>query len=250
MGPREQPGKMDSMQRTMLGALEHDQKKQQVNDAKLRAVAQRVEYDDFEKLVLGAHLKPVKPKSQQSADTSKPFDCFVLPKYEATTTPVVGPAIQPAAAAAAAVTPPPSAPKTSNEFLRAWRRQCKTAAEKLAYLRAIEPLELPTIFRTELDATVFDGIVEALREGVLAPALAAEAGVPGGEAEAVWVEQLLSHATRINRFELTLDFADKKTSATLDGLLSLLGRDAPAESTAGGRLDATGLAELRAKYKV
>ena len=42
---------MDSLQSSMLGALEHDQRKQQVNDAKMRAVKQHVEYDDFEKLV-------------------------------------------------------------------------------------------------------------------------------------------------------------------------------------------------------
>lgn len=117
---------MDSMQRNMLGALDFDQKKQQVNDAKLRAVAQRVEYDDFEKLVLGAHLKPVKPRSQLSADTSKPFDCFVLPKYERKQT--TGPAVT------ATVSPPPtdsaSVPKTSNDFLRLWRRQLKTPEER------------------------------------------------------------------------------------------------------------------------
>ena len=32
---------MDSLQSSMLGALEHDQRKQQVNDAKMRAVKQK-----------------------------------------------------------------------------------------------------------------------------------------------------------------------------------------------------------------
>ena len=91
---------MDSLQSSMLGALEHDQRKQQVNDAKMRAVKQHVEYDDFEKLVAGAHLKPVKPKSAELASISKPFDFFVMPAYDATA--AAAPSASAAAAAAAA----------------------------------------------------------------------------------------------------------------------------------------------------
>ena len=91
---------MDSLQSSMLGALEHDQRKQQVNDAKMRAVKQHVEYDDFEKLVAGAHLKPVKPKSAELASISKPFDFFVMPAYDATA----------AAAPSASPRPPPPPP--------------------------------------------------------------------------------------------------------------------------------------------
>ena len=65
-----------------LGALEHDQRKQQVNDAKMRAIKQHVEYDDFEKLVQGAHLRPIKPRSETLGNVCKPFDGFVMPKYE------------------------------------------------------------------------------------------------------------------------------------------------------------------------
>ena len=191
---------MDGLQRDMLGALEHDQKKQQVNDAKLRAVAQRVEYDDFEKLVLGAHLKPVKPRSQHSADVSKAFDHFVLPKYDPQ--PAAGPAVRPVAPAPATAAPP----KNSNDFTRTWRRQCKTSAEKFEYLRSVEPETLPLLFRTELEPATFDGIATALRECVLLPAKEDPAAATPHVA---WLGQLLQQISRINRFELTLDFADK-----------------------------------------
>ena len=92
---------LNALQKDMLSALDHDQKKTQLNDAKLRAVAQKVEYDDFEKLVLGAHLKPVKPKTQASADVSKPFADFVMPKYEAGSASAAAPPAPRAAAAAA-----------------------------------------------------------------------------------------------------------------------------------------------------
>jgi len=229
---------MDTLQRSMLGALEHDQKKQQVNDAKLRAVAQRVEYDDFEKLVLGAHLKPVKPRSQQSADVSKHFDHFVLPKYEAQ--PVAGP-VRPVAPATAAAAAPP---KNSNEFMRTWRRQCKTTRDKFAYLRGIEPETLPLLFRTELEPGTFDGIVEALRECVL---LDAKEDRNAATPHVAWLSQLLQQIGRINRFDLTLDFAEKGTTAIIADLLDMLDGCLAAGE---GELDKADIDALRMVYKI
>jgi len=224
---------MDSMQRDMLSALDFDQKKQQVNDAKLRAVAQRVEYDEFEKLVLGAHLKPVKPRSQHAADTSKPFDCFVLPKYEPK--PALGPAMPAAALAPAA----PMLPKTSNDFLRVWRRQLKTPEEKFAFLRKIEPECLTSIFRTELEPATFDGMIDAIRVCVLEPA---KDSPEAFARDADWTEKWLLHTSKISRFELTLDFAEKRTSATIAGLIDLL-EQACAEPSSGR-------ASLRTLYRL
>ena len=218
---------MDSLQSSMLGALEHDQRKQQVNDAKMRAVKQHVEYDDFEKLVAGAHLKPVKPKSAELASISKPFDFFVMPAYDAT---------------AAARFAPPS---TGQEFLRAWRRQCKTAADRFEYLRVIEPEELPSLFRAELDAAVFDQIVDAVRATALAAPPLAHAG---------WVARLLRAIGQVNRFDLTLDLADAKALAALGEIFDAL-QAPPADAAAAtaeeeARPDAAAVAALRAQYKL
>merc|ERR1719446_1741134 len=83
---RECVGQLDTLQKNMLDALHDDQVKKQINDAKLRAVKQRVEYDDFEKLVAGAHLRPIKPKSQDLDGVCKAFDGFVLPKHDPNST--------------------------------------------------------------------------------------------------------------------------------------------------------------------
>ena len=140
---------LNALQKDMLAALDADQKKEQLNDAKLRAVAQKVEYEDFEKLVLGAHLRPVKPRSQKSADVSKPFAGFVMPKYDgASSSSAKAP---PRAAAAPAAPTTPALPSSSSDFLRAWRRQCKTPAERYAYLRRLEPESMPLLFRAELE---------------------------------------------------------------------------------------------------
>ena len=246
---------LDSLQQDMLGALEHDQRKKQVNDSKLRAVAQRVEYDDFEKLVAGAHLKPIKPRSQEQKDIGKAFDGFVMPKVEPT---AMLPAALPTLPAAAKAPDTPGVPKTSNEFVRVWRRQCKTTAQRYAYLVQIDPDTLPLLFRTELDAAIFDGMVSTIHERVLAPAAASsppcvredvaapsasdadDVDVAARRSDGAWAATFLQSVARLNRFELTLDFADSATTASLNALFDAWQADGP--------LDAEALAALRKSY--
>eukprot|EP00908_Phaeocystis_cordata_P009476 Transcript_20257.p1 GENE.Transcript_20257~~Transcript_20257.p1 ORF type:complete len:263 (-),score=101.13 Transcript_20257:83-796(-) len=231
---------VDELQHKMHEALDFDQKKAQLNDAKLRAVSQKVEYSEFEKMVAGAHLKPVKPCSQQSGATSDEFSGFVMPTYK----PV---AVTPAAALAA--TEQFTAPKTSNDFLRAWRRQCKTPEAKYRYLHTFDADTLPLIFRSEMDPSILDGVAEALRTCAL-PAEGCEDGEGGGELrEAEWVELLLRYLCRINRFSLTLDLAGADTKQTLAACFDSLTRTAPAEGGgSGGRLDAAALSGVREAY--
>lgn len=234
---------VDALQDKMHSALDFDQKKTQLNDAKLRAVAQKVDYEEFEKMVAGAHLKPVKPCSQESASISKQFGGFVMPAYQPSQPSPAAAATSAAAAAAVSATAAKAEtfaqPKSSNDFLRTWRRQCKTPDAKYQYLRLIEPEQLPLLFRSEMEPAVLDGIAEALRSHVLAD---------GGDAEplpeAAWLERLLQFLCRINRFELTLDLADKATGQTLAACFDAL------QQRGGGGLDEAGLRALRESYKL
>jgi len=194
---------VDALQSQLHKALDFDQKKKQINDAKLRAVSQKVEYEAFEKMVAGAHLKPIKPKSQESAAISRQFAGYVMPAYSSQTD---APAPAPPAAASLPAEQQFAPPATSNDFLRTWRRQCKTPETKFRYLHTFEPDALPLLFRSEMEPAVLDGIAQALQACALPPA-----GAPG-EAElqeAPWVELLLRYLCRVNRFALTLDLADK-----------------------------------------
>ena len=194
---------VDALQSQLHEALNFDQKKKQINDAKLRAVSQKVEYEEFEKMVAGAHLKPIKPKSQESAAISRQFAGYVMPAYSSQTD---APAPAPPAAASLPAEQQFAPPATSNDFLRTWRRQCKTPETKFRYLHTFEPDALPLLFRSEMEPAVLDGIAQALQACALPPAGAA------GEAElreAPWVELLLRYLCRVNRFALTLDLADK-----------------------------------------
>jgi len=129
---------------------------------------------------------------------------------------------------------------------------------RFAFIRKLEPANLPNIFRTELEPATFDAITDALRVCVLLPA---EGAPEQFASDAAWTEQWLLHMSRINRFDLTLDFADKSTTTTIAGLLDLLDRDAVAAVEAeavesafkGGtkaRFDSAALASLRAAYKL
>ena len=267
---------VDALQSRLHSALNFDQKKAQVNDAKLRAVHQKVEYDEFEKMVAGAHLKPIKPKSQESAATSKQFSGYVMPAYAPQADEPM-----PAPPASLSAEQQFASPTTSNDFLRTWRRQCKTPEAKFRYLHTFDPDTLPLLFRSEMEPAVLDGIAQALQACALPPAGAA------GETElqeAPWVELLLRYLYRVNRFELTLDLADKGapcppvpprrrcgpcaprasrralphvcfthcagTKQTLAACFDALQRNAPAEACSSeGRLDRPALVALRAAYK-
>jgi hypothetical protein len=313
---RQHLDKLDGLQKSMLDALDEDQVKKQINDAKLRGVAQRVEYDDFEKLVKGAHLRPIKPRSTELDAIGKAFDGFVMPKVEAIPTGPLPqrPSAAAAAAAATAVPQPstasvPSAPSSSNEFVRVWRRQLKTDAQRHAYVRQLDPAALPVLFRTELDAGLFDSIIGALADPLLArleaapgdassnskggapDAVAVEssrvtdsieamgivdvsAGEKGAAATAAadaavaadstratsddtalhvdltWAYAFLYQASRLNRFDLTLDFADKATITKLTRLFeAILARQGAGGGSGKGLPGAADVLSLRAAFQ-
>jgi hypothetical protein len=70
------------------------------------------------------------------ADIGKAFDAFVMPKIEPT---AALPTALPTFPAAAKPPDTPPVPTSSNEFVRVWRRQCKTNAQKYAYLVQTAP---------------------------------------------------------------------------------------------------------------
>lgn len=230
---------MDTLQHSIAGALEAEQKKTQVNDAKLRAVSQRVGYDDFCKMVAGAHLKPVKPCSADSRNISKPFDQFVLPKYE----PDRGTAA--VAVSASAITF--EKPADLNDFTRTWRRRCKTDVDKLKYLRVLDLNALPVLFRIEMDPVLLEGIVGAIHTALCAAPADGDSDMAH---LSVWASRLLAGIARVNRLDTTLAFAAKETEERLVEIFDAIMALAPAAGAgAEGELDADAVRALRAKYK-
>ena len=91
----------------------------------------------------------------------------------------------------------------------------------------------------EAAAELLDGAAEALRACVLEASAATLVA-----AEAEWTEKLLQYMCRINRFELTLDLADKATGQALAACFDAL------QQRGGGDLDEAGLRAVRESYKL
>ncbi len=89
-----------------------------------------------------------------------------------------------------------AAPATAADFERGWRRGCRSAGERWAYLRRIRPGQLPGIFKVEISGQLLGEIVTALWEGCglqggAAAAAAAEGGADDAPTAADFALQLL-----------------------------------------------------------
>ncbi|KAM7371352.1 hypothetical protein PAMP_008605 [Pampus punctatissimus] len=69
-----------ALERELLAAVESEQKHRRENEAKLRAVSQRVSsYQDFRELVLASHLKPLERRDKDRAPQRQPWNPLVAP---------------------------------------------------------------------------------------------------------------------------------------------------------------------------
>lgn len=217
------------LQVAMADAMEEDRQKKDVNDAKMRAVSQRVDYDQFCNMVAGAHLRPVKPLDKQAARLN---GMFVLASEAA----------PPKAAGAQASAPVSSSssqlrvPKTGVEFHRTWRRQCKDTRSRAAYLRLVDPALIPHVFQKQFEPDVLGGIVSTLDEllgevptlATSAEALPDQAAASGWEdrgsvAEAALLaSDWLGMMAEVNQFDLAREFMDEEAKARARSLIARL----------------------------
>ncbi|PNH11606.1 Coiled-coil domain-containing protein 103 [Tetrabaena socialis] len=144
-----------------------------IDEAKKRAVSQRVDYDSFKNMVLTAHLKPL---GAPSKGTDRPLPCwnFGIDGKVAKE--------QPGTAQLAAA--PSQAPSSSGDFYRDWRRNCPGADDKYRYLKMCGPDVLRAVFRVEVSGEVLRDMLSVLDECWLghAGAAAEEAEQQAGEA--------------------------------------------------------------------
>uniref|UniRef100_UPI0037E7C834 coiled-coil domain-containing protein 103 n=1 Tax=Semicossyphus pulcher TaxID=241346 RepID=UPI0037E7C834 len=63
-----------ALERELQGAIESEQRYKRENDAKLRAVSQRVSYSQFRDLVLSCHLRPLEKKDKDGAPRKQPWN--------------------------------------------------------------------------------------------------------------------------------------------------------------------------------
>ncbi|KAG8006600.1 hypothetical protein GBF38_021068 [Nibea albiflora] len=62
------------MERELRASIEAERRYKRENEAKLRAVSQRVNYNQFRDLVLSSHLKPLEKKDIDGAPRKQPWN--------------------------------------------------------------------------------------------------------------------------------------------------------------------------------
>ncbi|NWW47409.1 CC103 protein, partial [Pedionomus torquatus] len=143
------------LERELQAAVAADEKRERENEAKLRALRQRVpSYQEFRNIVLASHLKPLEKKDKMGMRRNVLWN--------------------PCAAHAKA--PPGSdveipqeldqLPGTSAEFYRDWRRCLKSRKEKYQFLLELGGKALGRIFQADLGFGLLGEFLTVLAENV------------------------------------------------------------------------------------
>ncbi|XP_066499010.1 coiled-coil domain-containing protein 103 [Hoplias malabaricus] len=171
-----------ALEREFQAAVEADKKYQRENDAKFRAVQQKVAtYEEFRDIVLASHLKPLDRNDKASAPRKQPWNPVASGFGEKT-------------AHSADVVQPLTCdfqPRTASEFLRDWRRLAGGLTEKYTLLLRLGGDVLQTVFRTEVGFGLLGEFLLILSEGLQ----------PRDEAV---VTQLLEGLSNTGRFDLNV----------------------------------------------
>ncbi|XP_047427894.1 coiled-coil domain-containing protein 103 [Mugil cephalus] len=63
-----------ALEKELQAAVDSERRHERENEAKLRAVSQRVSYDQFRDLVLSCHLKPLDKKDKDGGPRKQPWN--------------------------------------------------------------------------------------------------------------------------------------------------------------------------------
>ncbi|XP_036445935.1 coiled-coil domain-containing protein 103 isoform X2 [Colossoma macropomum] len=130
-----------ALERELQAAVEADKKYQRENDAKFRAIHQKVAtYEEFRDIVLASHLKPLDKRDKAEAPRKQPWNSVAAGRTEKT-----GPTPE-------MVQSPLSdfQPRTASEFMRDWRRFGGGPLEKYGLLLRLGGDVLQGLFSAEV----------------------------------------------------------------------------------------------------
>ncbi|XP_072549730.1 dynein axonemal assembly factor 19 [Salminus brasiliensis] len=188
-----------ALERELQAAVEADKKYQRENDAKLRAVHQKVAtYEEFRDIVLASHLKPLERQDKASAPRNQPWN------------PVAS--AQTGTAAAAEMVQAPLSdfqPRTASEFMRDWRRLEGGSSEKYGHLLRLGGGVLQGVFSAEVGFGLLGEFLVILSECLH----------PGDEAA---VTGLLEGLSKTGRFGLNVSLLSQAEKDACEDLFCRL----------------------------
>lgn len=187
------------LEKELALAVEADEKYLRENDAKFRAVNQRVgSYEEFRDIVCAAHLKPLERKDITGENTRKqPWNPHAQGKSQTVAT---TPATQSSTLSSSSQNP-----KTAHEFTKIWKRHCKTEEEKYQLLLKLGGDELSTIFKAEISMGHLGEFLLILDNCL-------------DEKDSNAILSILTGLSKTNRFDLSLKFfgeVEKKAASSL-----------------------------------
>lgn len=172
------------LEKELSAAVEADAKYWRENDAKLRAVEQRVEtYEEFKGIVAAAHIKPLdkKDKISEIEKLQAPWNPHATAKDGK------GIKSEPLEEDKSKI------PKNGHEFARDWKRYCKTNSDKYDFLIRIGGEQLGIIFKLEIAFGLLGDILVAMEECFI-------------PSDVDVVVSILDSLSKADRFALSLDF--------------------------------------------
>ncbi|NXU21993.1 CC103 protein, partial [Thalassarche chlororhynchos] len=144
-----------ALERELQAAVAADERRERENDAKLRAVRQRVpSYEEFRNIVLASHLKPLEKKDK------------IGKRRNVLWNPCAAHAKAPQASDVEIPQELDQLPGTSAEFYRDWRRCLKSGKEKYQLLLELGGNALGRIFQADLGFGLLGEFLTVLAENV------------------------------------------------------------------------------------
>ncbi|NXE28068.1 CC103 protein, partial [Ardeotis kori] len=144
-----------ALERELRAAVAADERWERENDAKLRAVRQRVpSYEEFRNIVLASHLKPLEKKDKMGKGRNVLWN------------PCAAHAKAPQASDVEIPQELDQLPRTSAEFYRDWRRCLKSGKEKYQLLLELGGKTLSRIFQADLGFGLLGEFLTVLAENV------------------------------------------------------------------------------------
>ncbi|XP_057369596.1 coiled-coil domain-containing protein 103-like [Daphnia carinata] len=200
------PVSFAQLEKDLISALESDARNQVENDAKLRAISQRVSYDEFRDIVHGAHLKPIASSSHPYSKTQKGriWNNIALAKksQELESSEARKSMLIPANNFGLNQLP------ISAQFLNSWQQSDKKS--RLLILYKIGPTGLNNIFTIDMPTALLGEIFEAL--------LCFNNPIT----DVVAVIKLMEALTKIKRFNLIVHFLNASERAICQQLIHKL----------------------------
>ncbi|XP_076120973.1 dynein axonemal assembly factor 19 [Alosa pseudoharengus] len=145
-----------ALEKELESAVEADKKYRRENDAKFRALHQKVAtYEEFRDIVLASHLKPLDRKDKARVPRKQPWNAVASTK--SCRDPQTFEGIQPQ--------PSDFQPRTASEFSRDWRRLGSVVGEKYSLLVSLGGEVLRGIFSAEVGFGLLGELLLVLSRG-------------------------------------------------------------------------------------